>query len=445
MTDPQPEYVRVNVTSATCPPVYNLYGEKKAEVDLTLPSNIVTGADRVGKANMAISKLFLPMACVPQNFVPLLPIDEVPDLSFEVPSQLEVGLVSGIYIEQSGEFMMLPHPKYFLDPEGWEMTRVFFPVKHARETGEAQQWARFELNNGEHEVGSISELITCINRGLQENAANMRRTSSMISPEIYFAVESDNTISLNIISRSSPGFLLASNPNLILPPSEAPYIFKDATPATENNFDYTWVAFNEEAMRMFPSLPWIKTKIVVDDPFHPDPANAKIVYILDTKQAKTVITRNYCRVNANVEGGGEPVSEENCDLVSYHFIGSDVTTLTNIASYVITMGGGTFNQQVYPVNFKASTASAAQTTNVPIVEVYYPNITSPSQFTTDLIVIKDDFTNAAPIKISPFLLKERVLKLKVWVILKDGRMKEVVIPANSILQLQVTFELFPKT
>ena len=51
--------------------------------------------------------------------------------------------------------------------------------------------------------------------------------------------------------------------------------------------------------------------------------------------------------------------------------------------------------------------------------------------------------NAAPVKINPSLLRERSIKFKVWCVLKDGRMKEVVIPPTSVLSFQVCFELYP--
>ena len=441
MTDSTVEYVRVNVTTATSHPRYNIYGEKIAEVDMNLPSNLIGAADKVRKANMAVMKLFVPMASVPQNAAPLLPIEEVEVVSSEVVSKMKIGFICGSWNANTGDFHITAHDAYFNSPIDHDMTYVCFDAKHSHEDGDGEKWGRYEINQGEHEITSINELLNAINNALQANLEDYHGSHDSPTPQISFQVESDNTITLRCLPRGVYTVLPPSSPPVQV--DDTPFIFRESIGADRYHADNGWIVANEELRNMLPSLPWIKTHIEL-----PESSTViwpEYVYILDTREANVDITQNYCQIMSGTSSdpGSKALTPHYVSLVSYHFITSDVMSLTNISSFVVTLNGASFNEQVYPVNFTATTASAMQTGTVPIIEVYYPVLSTPAEFTTDLIIAKDAFSNAAPIKINPALLKERVLKFKVWVIMKDGRMKEVVIPANSTLQLQVCFELFP--
>lgn len=443
MTDPRAEYVRVNVSSATSPSRFNVYGDKIAEVEMLLPTNLISIADKVDVANMAIMKLFVPMAAVPQNSAPLPPLEEVEVITAEVPSKMKIGFICGGWNGNTGSFHITAHDAYFNSPIDHDMTTVCFDAKHSHETGEGERWGRYELSNGEHEISSINELLCAINIALQVNLEDYHGDHDSPIPQISFQVETDNTITLRCLPRGAHTVLPPSMPPVQV--DDVPFIFKEGVGANKYHADNGWIVANEELRNMLPSLPWIKTHIEL-----PEGSTViwpEFVYILDTREANVSITQNYCQIMIGSDDGGsssKALTPHYISLVSYHFVASDVMSLTNISSFVVTLDGASFNQQVYPVNFRPSTVSAIQTGTVPIIEVYYPILSTPAEFTTDLIVAKDAFSNAAPIKINPSLLKERSLKFKVWMILKDGRMKEVVIPANSVLQLQICFELFPK-
>ena len=424
------EYVRVNVTSATSPPKYNIYGEKEAEVDLNLPANLVNSAEHVSRANLAVMKLFLPMAAIPHNSVRVIvprpiipgPTPSLPETT-QVISTMRVGFATGMFNPDSGEFDFEPEPVFFRDADQMVTSQVTFIAKHSRE-GDGVRMAQMEMREGEHEISSISELVERVNEAIAENLADNRRDNMRDhAPRVYLDVETDNSISMKVLPRSIYSACPCSQPPLV--DDERPFKFYSDRICTSDYYDVFYLVGNEDFANMFPSLPWIKTHLSL--PNYPNPA-----YLLDTTQAKVGIQSNYVEME-----------EATSSLLTLHFTGSDVTTLSNISSFIVTMNGASFNQQVYPINFQANTASAAQTTTVPIVEVYYPVFQNPSDLTTDLIVIKDAFSDAAPIAINPGLLKERTIKFKVWRVLKDGRMKEVVIPASSVFCMQLCFELFP--
>lgn len=59
------EYVRVNVSSTTCPPVYSTDGERVAEVEMRLPENLISYSGKAVKAEMKVMKLNIPLEEVP--------------------------------------------------------------------------------------------------------------------------------------------------------------------------------------------------------------------------------------------------------------------------------------------------------------------------------------------------------------------------------------------
>lgn len=445
MTDPRVEYVRVNVSSATSQSKFNIYGERIAEVDMELPSNIVSHADSIEKANMAVMKMLLPMACVPQNAVKLEDPDPMPAQidSGYVVSKLKVGFAVGGF-NTDGRFMLEMNSNFFVAPRDMQMSPVIFRTKHGMDVYRQNNWAEYEYRQGEHEIASISELLSSVNEAIRENLEinKAHENSGIPPPQIWFELAEDNSIKLKCLPRGIKSAILYSQPELL--DNSHPFILRDGVAADLGDYDKMYLIANKELYELFPSLPWIPAHINFPEkaPGHyPD-----VCYILDSFQAHAEITNNYVRIEGNdaVQQKGAATNPASCALITYHFVTSDVMTLSNIASFVLTINGVAFNQQVYPVNFRPATVHAAQTTKVPVVETYYPILDKPSEFTSDLVVEKEAFSNAAPIKVNPLTLKDRFYKFKVWVILKDGRMKEVVIPASSTLQLQVCFELSPK-
>ena len=434
MTDPSAEYVRVNVSSATSPSRYNQFGEKIAEVEMELPANLVNNAGSVGRANMALMKMFLPMAAIPQNSVQIeVPLESSVPLQVELTSNLRVGFAPGNFSADTGEFRLNPLHAFFQLNPMLQMTPLCFTARHGTR-GQPIEYAKLERDAHEHELRTLNELIVSLNNALRTNLEDNQAEPDdpeKFAPQIWFEILSDNSIQINVLPIGSRPVLPPSNPDIVR--SIHPIEYMTHYQLHPGRTDVAYIAANEQLANLFPSLPWLKTTVHGGGEF-PEPC-----YLLDTTQANVSIQHNYCTIVRD-PGDQEKMS---CDKISFHFPASDVMTLTNISSFIVTMNGVCFNQQVYPVNFSPVTAAAAQTGVVPILEVFYPVLSSPSEFTTDLIVIKDDFSNAAPVKINPSLLRERSIKFKVWCVLKDGRMKEVVIPSTSVLSFQVCFELYP--
>lgn len=419
------EYVRVNVSSATSPAIYNVFGEREAEVQMLLPNNFVSNADRIREASMAVMKMILPLSAVPFNSVRLQPhpADAPPEV--DVISTAQVGFVSGTF-SINGEFHFretVRDTRYYLVPESqYEMTNLVFRPKHAYE-GEGIRLAAEEERYGEHEIQTLGEFITSLNMAITDNLVDNRVDRTYQPPVYSFEIETDNTVSLIFYPRYLPCPVPYTQPELL--DMGAPLEMVEGHALTTDNTEQVFLVANSDLQSLLPSLPWIKTEIPSAN--YPHPA-----YLLDTTQANLSFHRDYVRTTYGLT-----------NMAKLHFSGADVTSMTNISSFIVTMGGASFNQQVHPVNFSPTTASAAQTTTVPIIEVYYPLLQKPTDLTTDLLIIKEAFSNAAPIRINPSLLRERSITFKVWCILKDGRMREVLIPSSAVFAMQICFELSP--
>ena len=123
----------------------------------------------------------------------------------------------------------------------------------------------------------------------------------------------------------------------------------------------------------------------------------------------------------------------------YEFPDVDLTSIIDISSFVVQMSGVDLTQQTYPINIIQSSNSAALTTNVPIIEVYYPLWNTISDMSTNLIISKDVFTNAAPIVLNRNAMYERNFSIIISYITKSGKLKQVFIPPESNLSVQITF------
>lgn len=426
----KPEYVRVNVSSATSIPKYDKFGERVAEVSMQLPSNIVSNADQVKEAYMGLMKMFLPMSNVKHVNVGLLDSGEQPMDDVRLWTDLQIGVLPGDFNVTTGRFEMPGECFSLVRPEYIEMSRVRCFPSYISKDPHNSLLRMYEIKQGFHEYHTIVDAISDINDALQfaftDNKTQVNPETS--APKVWFRVNSDNTLSLCMLVRGAYNMFPVAYPEPA--PADRSMIYVKTYPSNRaTNTDIGYICGNKALADLFPSLPWIEIPRPTEHYPHP-------TYVLDTRKSSFSIHSNYATEWYD--------QSRDMSLLEFKFSATDVMCLTSISSFILTMNGAAFNQQVYPVNFDATTALAAQVTNIPIIDVYYPILSSPAEFTTDLIVIKDQFKDAAPIKVGANFLKERFITFKVWEVLKNGKMREVTIPHNSTFCFQLAFELFPK-
>lgn len=429
-------YTRVNISTATSPARYNEYGERVGEVEMLLPSNLIS-ANNVESARMAVMKMKVPLTEIPAAS---LPVTRRSGESFGIlETTARIGVINaevsanGTLEFQSASAITIGNAN--------KVVPVTVVANHINDGVYPDEPSR-ELSSGIHTFKSMSEFLFYLNGALQQ-AFDLNYIYSAAERDtcnLAFSCNSDNSITLDAYCGSVDhcviphgGMVFNTNPLNMSTSSGARYCYPEE-PTVRNNGRYSgfFIIVNYEIFARIPSLPWIKVKndgrftdasLVGDDYF----------YALDTRQAKINIS-NCNAILLNRDARYIP------SKVSYHFVESDALSISDISSIILCMNGGTFNQQVYPINISPQTMSAAQTTSVPIIEVYYPLWTRPSDTTTEMVISRTEFTNAAPIRINPSLLKERAFTFKLYYITHDGTMHEMYLPVGEPFSFQLCFE-----
>lgn len=452
----EPQYFRVNVTSTTSPPKYDVYGHRLGEVEMQLPNNILSCADKVESARMAVMKLEAPLANIP--------VLQLPVAINQQPSENRALLLSATVAVVPGKIY---NNVFSISPDN-ETNRIFSPNADLVATN-LEVWPRnyhiessapiTEYHLGYHEFTKMHEFCSVLNEAIYTNLrANLTHPTSENNsiPTCHFYVNSDNTISVKeIISGTANSFVLSGLPyaehdnfSSKLEPVLAYYkrVGGGNTSIVCSRRSTAVIAVDASIANILPSLPWIK----IYNPVDMSTGNRRhlecfgdFFYVLNTSYAKV----NFQQCNVMYRSGtGTGIPPDNFPAsygseIEYNFVESDAVTSSNINSIVLKMDGANLNEQVFPVNISRITMNSAQTTTVPIIQVYYPAWNKPSDLTGDLIVSKDVFSSAAPININPQMLKERSLRFKLYYITSKGEMREVCITETTPFCFQLCFEL----
>ena len=105
------------------------------------------------------------------------------------------------------------------------------------------------------------------------------------------------------------------------------------------------------------------------------------------------------------------------------------------------MAGARVSDEIQPVNVADNALASAQLATIPIIENYYSTASTLRDLHDELIVIRDQVTNAATYTLANTGGEERTLKFAVKYITKDGKLHQVYIPPNGVFTLQLTFIL----
>lgn len=435
------EYFRVNVSSATSVNVLNEWGEQKAEVDMQLPGNLLAEVDDVESARMGVMKLQVPLSKLPITSMGI-------DVAHSSPTSLNVslnGYVTVIPGRATQNQVLEVTPSAFWKwhdanwKRDWQVSQMTARVHHINDRNVGMSPTAIEIRRGYHEFNTIMELFrsleTAIGDSLYRNVDVDEHWLYEI-PQVRPKVNSDNTVSIDVYPIEEK-YAMPSN-SLVSKDSVLAYIndgqsSSNSTPfpaGRENQFSAYTICVSSSIARLLPSLPWLKrTNFLTGWP-------EEFMWLLNTDEANVTFQPNAFQMLFPGTGHWKHGT-----IVTYNFPESDAIVMSDVESILLVMNGTSFNQQVFPVNFTDTTRSAAQIGTIPIIEVYYPAWTKPSDRTSTLIVKRDEFTNSAPININPSLLKERVIKFKLYYITSSGEMREILIPRESPFSFQIAFEL----
>ena len=426
---------RINVSTATSPARYNEYGERVAEVEMQLPSNLVK-AENVTQARLAVTKLKTSLASIPACSFPVTYVSSrIVRTKFKV---LCVPVTNFTEVDKSGLSFFSPgsNAHYFKPSTQLTYRYVLVAPEHLNDPVSYDE-ARSEATRGYHSCQRVSDFLRIISTNIQENILENCRINPNLPHNpgnIRFEVESDNTITLKVDTEPTDILPLPYN-RYITTTTQNGVVFANQTDGKYNALEGETMMYaigvDEELKNKLPTLPWKRYSTREQFGNWPDP----YIYFLDTSLANIdnvqKPTLPYMTGDPDYVNGNE---------ITYHFVESDAVTVTDVSSLILCMQGVDFNNQVLPVNIARGQSHAAQTTIVPIIDFYFPLWTRPSDLTTEFIVRQDQFSNAAPTNISPSLLKERSIKFKMYYVTNGGEMREMFMPASSILAFQLCIE-----
>lgn len=453
------KYTRVNVSTNTSTPRYNEFDERYGEIDMQLPSNLISNVEKVKAVEMAVMKMAVPLAQLPALSLPLTPWTNGNLLSTR-------GIVSIFPFEYDRDGQLVGPPSGIFRSSIIPVV-LSTPAAHALEIGDVTKAQQMEISRGYHDFGSIAEFLNALSTAVMrcvDYNINLNTTEKHVA-DIEFVCKSDNTLELNYTPRYPPDitgnstaiariapfgfsgsvehFTTISTPEYVKPDP-----ISNMRSSTNKTYGYYFIVSKRIADTL-PSLPWIKVNnAILPDNIRQtywssflqqmDPGAEDVFYILDTKQATLEIQSNFLTCSNPTFG------TYHCDCLSYDFPFSDAISITNIQSIVLTMNGTSVNQQVYPINIRQGSVvkAGSQTTTVPVIEVYYPFWNRPSDLTTVMVISREVFSSAAPIKIDKSVLKERTIKFKLYYITSEGDMREMMIPRGVPFNFQICFALY---
>ena len=118
--------------------------------------------------------------------------------------------------------------------------------------------------------------------------------------------------------------------------------------------------------------------------------------------------------------------------------------LSPVSSVVLLLDGIGVNPQILPVNMKQKQGSSL-TTSIPVIENYFPLVTSIRDLHDDLVISRDAFANTALFTIPASSITERTLRFRAGYITKDGQLFDLFISPTGTFSIQLTLALHTNT
>ena len=118
--------------------------------------------------------------------------------------------------------------------------------------------------------------------------------------------------------------------------------------------------------------------------------------------------------------------------------------LSPVSSVVLLLDGIGVNPQILPVNMKQKQGSSL-TTSIPVIENYFPLVTSIRDLHDDLVIHRDAFANTALFSIPANSITERTLRFRAGYITKDGQLFDLFISPTGTFSIQLTLALHTNT
>lgn len=490
-------YLRANFSSSTAPSsggagLKNAAGDIYARIPLQLPSNLVDNTKAPTSVDMMLTKLSIPLGRVP---ICQIPVESVVDTTSASP--LPITTPPSSYVRTKLLFAIWPYcldgygnvipsscPREWYDPENYTYFPDPFPVwnmdvqiKELRGTSAYSEKLKQIREEGVITMRTPEELTHMLSQNLTElfrvilsqnppsESARLNSEywdiafhikNSRLEMEVYqegAEIDTDLEMFYPITNRL---FRRLFNGWAIDPGYPVMSYSVNGEGAVEKQnrgaFSPFSIIGNQYLVDLLPGLPWIKIDNRSLPAFNTHTGAGQSVlhwteknygdpyfYVLDTSNVNISLGPEVRTLptNSTDPDGGATISRS----LIYSFDNLNLISLVPITSFVVVLNGLTMTPQTYPVNINPQNASAAQTTTIPIIEVYYPLWSSIDDLSTNLVVSKDAFTNAAPFVLGPDALQQRNLTFEVYYVTNDGGLHLLTIPPGTCLNLQICYSI----
>lgn len=464
-------YLRANFSSATTPVssggrAKDPYGNEYARIPLQLPSNLIDQTRRPKEIEMVLTKLSIPLGAVP---VAKIDVDEISFVSIFGHNSTYVdtkGLVTvwPFTIDASGG---ITPDNYDLDlftvptSENARIRKMKYPLQNIQRSAvEASDKLTKIKNDGFCPFFNSEDLMEFLSENITEafhqcvyNSPEVSETERAVI--VFAEIESR----LHVKFQRHGGFLNVApwNRHSTRVESQLSYLpidmwETDASGTITTAYNSPIVGFsiavNKHVRDLIPNLPWRPVNNQTLREYNPQTHRGQSIpgwedmnegdpmfYILDTYSAD-------CYNNdEGLYSGSDESHFRHSNELDMIFDGINLVSAIPISSFIITFNGVSMSLQTFPVNISPNNVSSALITSIPIIEVYYPLWNSISDKSTNLVISKDAFTNAAPFTLGSDALTQRNIQFQVYYIFNDGRMSELTIPPNTSVSLQVCYSI----
>lgn len=482
-------YLRTNFSSATAYPgsgarQKNAYGEEYARIPMQLPSNLIDPSNPPNRIEMLLTKLNIPLGSVP---IAQIPVDDV--LQETIDGQIRTTILTKAWatiwpfrINTRGVVYPLDYPTSFYDPTvaqsaswtTWPKVHMIAPMKSQGGSLESiedilklRREGIYSFKSPEDFTAFLSYNLGSVFRDILHYKYHGTDDESIINKyAIDFSIE-NSRLHLKVRNYGALHEYLPFTNQIFnnvdnapaAPPQQAVQLFENEQltaqliPAAYSGFS---IVGNSYLRDMCPGLPWVEIDVSKLKPFDPTTGTGQSIY-------------NW---GVNGEGGSDPnhfyvldtylsnfswgeteiyPHDDNTtvdDTKEWHtrpaqisFDNYNIISMVPVNAFVVMLNGLTITPQTYPVNLNPLNLASSQITSIPIIEVYNPLWNTIEDLSTNLIVSKDAFTNAAPFVLSPDALQMRNLTFEVYYVTNDGSLHLLTIPPSTSISLQICYSI----
>lgn len=461
------KYLQLNLDTDTLPTssvMHDVAGNTLAKLDLNLSSNLIgnlAGGKLPKKVEFKVTKLSVPVSGVPFTYVPYDAFVTDGVRSRAVYTILPYVLNNVGQLVRSSNFMF--DNTMFARPDALAPRKLIFPYNI-----DSPSLAAFKediVKTGEFPVQSIYDILNSLN---DAHKTIMAAAVPVGFTRLEYRIENEK-LKISTLSRMENQGLgpLPMSPfyerfEMVIFPSGTgtsnqyfyPHLQSMANVTMESgelNWDFTkihhpyCIGGNRYLRDMLPTLPWVRVDtrsqtlpFIWPDFNDGDP----YMYVLDTRKTTVSINKSVAPYEFKTSGVGTfrtGVTDNYSELV-LSFEDVNPISFSTITSFVLMTNGLDATQQIFPVNI---TANSDASTQIPVLEVYFPLWKTISDQSDRIIIDKEQFTNQPLFVTNNYSsICERNITFQLYNVRSGGKLSPLVIRPGTRFCLQITFALY---